>query len=63
MVSAIGGAHNRAMPRLVVIWKLPLGLRAEEAEAWARDLLQDLASLRTRPLVALADRAVPVCAE
>ena len=117
MVSAMSGAHTRAMPRLVVMWELPLGLRAEEADAWAheaaleagleavgapgvhraellalhaapgraagyrwlldaeisderivdhpplRELLHDLASLRTRPLVALADRAVPVCAD
>jgi hypothetical protein len=113
MVRPVGAVHTRAMPRLVVMWEPPLGLRSGEAEVWAyevalevvgapgvqgaevlplrpasrgavgyrwlltaevsaervvdnpavRELLHDLASLRTRPLVALANRAVPVCAD
>jgi hypothetical protein len=101
------------MPRLVVMWELPLGLRNVEADAWAHEaaleavcasgvqraqllplrtapgwalgyrwmldaeisdervvdhppvseLLHDLASLRTGPLVGLSDRALPVCVD
>jgi hypothetical protein len=42
MVGARSSAHDRHVPRLLVLWARPYHLTAEEAERWARTAVRGL---------------------